>query len=411
MENPSSRNRLFERYLNDEYSVADFRELQTHFGTENDQGTLTGLVQAVLAENRGERAEDRERIDRVVANIDARMAQRFERPRLLRRWFAGAAAAAILIAISAAAWLLFNGDSRQRQLSNGLASTVILPGGNRATLTLADGRIIDLSSEQEGIVIGDGITYLDGSKIVENEELKMKNERSVLHSIATPKGGTYQVMLPDGSRVWLNAASTLKYPSRFESDERVVLLEGEAFFEIKPQVRKGAARGQETHDYASFKVRTTGQEVVVLGTQFNISAYASDEETKTTLVEGKVRVVGLVEAILTPGQQATTRARPDESGQALPGQGAQLDIRNVDPHPYTAWKDGRFHFDGEQIHTVMQKLARWYDIEVEYRGEVTTHRFSGTMSRFDRIDQVLSKLSKTKQVQFKQEGRKIIVMP
>src|SRR5690606_13352531 len=174
----------------------------------------------------------------------------------------------------------------------------ILPGGNRATLTLADGRTINLSEAQTGIVVGDGITYLDGTGVLDNSASSV----STIMSLSTPKGGTYQITLPDGSKVWLNANSTLKYPSRFGGKERVVELEGEAYFDVSQQSTANSRQAS----FVPFLVKTNNQTVEVLGTEFNISAYADDPVTKTTLVEGSVKVSAHAvnaSTLLKPGEQ------------------------------------------------------------------------------------------------------------
>ncbi len=320
-----------------------------------------------------------------------------------------AAAAVLLLAVG---WLLIV-DSRRS--TDSLAATEILPGGNRATLTLADGRVINLDEAHTGIVVSDeNITYDDGTSLTAvipseaEESLPNLGDGSVMLSLTTPKGGTYQITLPDGSKVWLNSASTLKYPSRFSGDSRAVILEGEAFFDIQPKVRN-----VETHEYASFNVQTAGQVVQVLGTSFNISAYADDPETKTTLVEGSVKVtpgtqtglatndLRLTTNVLSPGQQATTR-------------GAATTINTVDTEQYTAWKDGYFKFDGN-LRSIMAQLARWYDVSVEYRGIGDSTELIGDISRYRTLADVLEALEATGKVRFKVESdngeRRVVVMP
>lgn len=298
------------------------------------------------------------------------------RPRSLRRWLPYVAAAvAVLVAVG---WLLL-GDLRQQPSETGLAVTEILPGGNRATLTLADGRSIDLDEVQAGIrVDADDITYADGASLglPPSEELVL----------TTPRGGTYQVTLSDGSNVWLNANSTLKYPSRFQGDERVVELTGEAYFDVE----KGEA---------PFRVLSKGQTVEVLGTQFNISAYADEPETKTTLVEGKVRLrAGDTDASvsLVPGEQGTLTA-------------SSLTKQHVDVQQYTAWKDGYFAFNNTPIDAVMKQLGRWYDIEVRYEGTIPTDRFDGEISRELTLQQVLNGLATT-QINYRVEGNTLTIM-
>lgn len=332
------------------------------------------------------------------------------------RWLPYAAAVVLVLAVG----FLFLEQGLMNK-DQGKAAMEILPGGNRATLTLADGRTIDLSEAQTGIVVGNEITYTDGTEILDNRQQTIDNRQAVgkesqgssvshLMSLATPKGGTYQITLPDGSKVWLNAASTLRYPSRFDGKERVVELEGEAYFNIRQQTSD--TRHQTK---LPFKVITYGQTVEVLGTQFNISTYHDDPETKTTLVEGSVQVASTTLArefaaspdarmqeepvILIPGQQATTR-------------GAYTTIQDVDISSYTAWKDGLFLFDDESLDVIMRKISRWYDVEVVFADGIDRQeRFGGGVSRYGQLQEVLDRLSLTGKVRFAVKERRITVMP
>ncbi len=350
---------------------------------------------------------------RLDAEITAH--ERGSKVRRLRPWLPYAAAAAILLAVG---WLLLV-DSRESSV-DGLAATEILPGGNRATLTLADGRVINLDEAQTGIIVGaEDITYTDGSALAAvipsaaEESLPNPGDAPVMLSLTTPKGGTYQITLPDGSKAWLNSASMLKYPSRFSGDSREVILEGEAYFDIQPQVGRVGANpegliGDTNH--SPFSVQTANQVVNVLGTEFNISAYADDPETKTTLVTGKVRVD--VEPVptrreankhsphkgvtLTPGQQATTR-------------GAATTINTVDIDQHTAWKSGKFSFEGKSFEQVMRELARWYDLEVVYEGDIPQETFFGDAYRNTNLSVVLGALQSAEIDYRIEQGRKLII--
>ncbi len=308
----------------------------------------------------------------------ARIGQRL-RPSQARRihWAYWAAAAAVLLVASVVGYFAVD---RQESPVDNLAATQILPGGNRATLALADGRTIALSEAQAGIVVADGITYLDGSAVLGHNPLTSTPQ---LLTLTTPKGGTYAVTLPDGSRVWLNSASTLKYPSRFENDERVVEIAGEGFFEIERDSKR------------PFKVRSERQEIEVLGTIFNVAAYADEEETRTTLVEGRVRVGS--NHVLRPGEQAITR-------------GGTTTIAQVDTESATAWKDGYFVFDNEPLHSILRKVGRWYDVEIQYQDDVQDLSFLGIIPRSERIQAVLTRLEKTGDVKFSIKGRRVDVM-
>ncbi|HWK98915.1 MAG TPA: FecR domain-containing protein, partial [Parapedobacter sp.] len=286
-----------------------------------------------------------------IHQTKAPLPEKVGRTRYLRRW---AVAAVAVLAIGLSTWFI---------VENTQTAADVQPGGNRATLTLSDGRAIDLSEAQAGIVVGAGITYLDGSTVLTNGELSMKNE-AIHHSLTTPKGGTYQIRLPDGSKVWLNAASTLTYPSCFSEEERVVELEGEAYFEVNRRQSATSAR-------QPFKVITKGQTVEVLGTQFNVSAYADNLETQTTLVEGAVR-------LRAEASDAVVSLSPGEQGRLVNG---ALITRRVNTEPYTAWKDGFFFFDSAPLAEVMNQLAKWYDVEVRFEDPVHDERLYGMISR------------------------------
>lgn len=269
----------------------------------------------------------------------------------------------------------------------GFTSTDAEPGGNRATLQLADGSAIALSEAQSGIVVGERITYADGTAVAAGD--RSDAGRYVL---STPNGGTYQVVLPDGSKVWLNAASTLRYPSAFNKSQRIVELDGEAYFEVQKQ-------------RSPFIVKTRSQEVEVLGTVFNINAYANETAVKTTLVEGGVRIAAAANSaqtvVLKPGQQSTV-------------QQGRFSVSEVDPAAFTAWRDGYFVFNGTELKDAMKQLSRWYNVEVVYEGDIPLTPFYGRISRSDSLSQVLGIL-KEGTVNFRivhaGDKKKLIVMP
>lgn len=306
------------------------------------------------------------------------------------RYLVPTAAALVLAALTLTMYLIGN---RTNQYSSQYVDASITPGGNRATLTLADGRTIPLSEVQDGIVIsGDQITYSDGTDLVPH----MQTGPVEMIQLETPRGGTYQVTLPDGSRVWLNAASTLSYPTQFLPGEgRVVSLEGEAYFEVA-QIPADADSSPDGHRNVPFLVESRGQVVKVLGTQFNINAYANEPVTSTTLVEGRVEVSALGSTstqMLSPGTQAVLR-------------GSEIGTRKVDVSQYTAWKDGLFNIEGQSLRQVMQQLERWYDIEVAYDGRVDDVIFRGKISRNTEFQEVLYIFRKMG-IQYKIDGRKL----
>lgn len=271
-------------------------------------------------------------------------------------WSSMAAAAVILTILSIGIAIFWFVENDQKPVVQTVEHPADLPpGGNRAILTLADGRTINLSDAQSGIVINkEDITYGNGAL----EVVDLSPETAVRLELSTPKGGTYHLTLPDGSRVWLNAESTLIYPSQFNSEERRVELEGEAFFEISKS---------ET----PFRVSSANQTVEVLGTTFTISAYADEPSTKTTLVEGSVQVVY--------GKSMYTNRL--EVGQQSVLIGEKLDVDTADIEKELAWKNGLFFFRNTPFEEMMRQISRWYDVEVIYHDQIPRDTFTGKMSR------------------------------
>ncbi len=285
--------------------------------------------------------------------------------RFKARWITAAAAAILIVAFGTWMVLEYNtpvGNSEHVQTS-------IEPGGNKATLTLSNGRTIQLKNSQAGIVAGEKITYTDGSP-VENTAAGQSADAQKLLSLHTPRGGTYKIILPDGSQVWLNAQSTIKYPLHFNAEERIVELEGEAFFQVKSIFRTSGEK-------IPFKVISKQQEVEVLGTQFNMNAYAGQVAGKTTLVEGKVAV---------RGQQGRFILKPNE--QAITTMG-KTTVKSVNPANYTAWRDGKFSFDGKTFEETMNDIGRWYDLDIVYDKEIPKEELVGDAFRNQNISLVL----------------------
>lgn len=330
-------------------------------------------------------------------------------------WPRIAAAVAVLLVIGAG-WFYYGSglfgdreaDGRHPELVSG-SPYDIAPGKNTATLTLTDGAVINLSDTKTGVVIDTGkLTYNDGSLVQNSSGAHFSGsvsgsspdvqQRIVL---STPRGGTYKVVLPDGTKVWLNAASSLKFPSTFSGMvNRKVDLIGEAYFEVYKNKNK------------PFLVNTGEQQVQVLGTHFNINAYNDKGWIKTTLLEGSVKVGIINDAaidkrtgLLKPG--IGTIVAPGQQAEVLYGQPVKLIQANLEEA--MAWKNGMFIFNDEDIESVMKKVARWYDVEVVYEGKISKDGFNGMISRDKNISQVLLALEKTKGVHFKIKGRRVIV--
>lgn len=340
------------------------------------------------------------RHERVKKKVLARIATPTVKTRRLYRWWPYAAAAAALV-LALGTWLFL--ANRQQAIDNQLAATDIVPGGNRASLTLADGRTISLSEAQTGIIVGDEISYTDGTAVLEQgggSPFGTEKERLTTNDyvLTTPKGGTYQITLPDGSKAWINAASTLKYSSRFNEAERTVEVSGEVFFSVSKDAKR------------PFRVFSEGQEIEVIGTEFNVSAYPDDPETKTTLVEGAVQVTTKVRAQVSTSTEynsvTTKKLRPGDQATV---HGAHIETHQVDVQQYTVWKDGLFDFTGMTLPEVMRQLERWYDIEVVWEGAVPSTRYLGQIYRNNNLSQVL-KILESAEVRFSiEEGRKLII--
>lgn len=262
------------------------------------------------------------------------------------------------------------------------------PGGNKATLTLADGSVILLDDAKNGVLTRQGnakVIKLEGKLLY---DLTADDIKQVMYNtISTPRGGQYQLELPDGSLVWLNATSSIRFPTSFIEKERRVEISGEAYLEVAKNARP-------------FVVEVNGSEIQVLGTHFNINAYGDEDNMKTTLLEGSIKFVsGNNNHILQPGQQSQRTK-----------DGAVKVVGKVDVDEVVAWKNGMFSFENSGIEAIMRQLSRWYDVEVDYRGR-TDDLFIAEMHRNIKLSDVLKALQLTGKVRFEIEGKKIIVMP
>ncbi|WP_461790469.1 FecR family protein [Pedobacter sp.] len=307
------------------------------------------------------------------------------------RWVASAAAV-LLVTLG---YLAYNLGWSDAIMGNYAAKhQPIVPGKRTATLKLANGKVIQLKENEEGIVIdAESLTYTDGTDIALSKNQISTAEAMVL---STPKGGTYQVVLPDGSKVWLNALSSLTLPSNFaNSVDRHVQLKGEAYFEIAKS--ETVVDGKKKR--RPFIVAVGDKTVEVLGTHFNVKYYEDEPGVKTTLLEGSVKMVaGKQQKVIVPGQQAFATDQ-------------NIATANVDIEEVVAWKNGNFQFADEKIQTIMQEIGRWYNVEVVYQSPITKESFGGTISRNKPITEVLASLEETGAVHFKIEGRRVIVMP
>jgi transmembrane sensor len=330
--------------------------------------------------------------ERIISGIDSESQERSSKIFYKQIFYSLSAAAAVLIIISLGIMFYTQSYSQKEILvTNKKFVHDVVPGGNKAFLTLANGTKLSLTDATDGELAkqaGISIVKTEDGQLVYNvsNTSKQGNDTPLFNTIETPRGGQYQINLPDGSRIWLNAASSLRYPVVFSDNERKVELKGEAYFEIAKNMA------------SPFRVVSNNQIVEVLGTHFNINSYPEEGSVKTTLLEGSVKIrSGNKSAILRPGQQSQV--------------GNSINVTQADIYETVAWKNGKTQFSNADIKTIMRMLSRWYDVEVQYQGEMIETGFGGSVSRSKNISEILKLLELTGDVHFKIEGRRVTVMP
>ena len=332
---------------------------------------------------------------RLLSTVQNSTVAKAERPH--RIWWRIPAAAAVFLLIASSIFFIFNPKNKKQELAKTELNRPtpvndIAPGGNKAVLTLSDGSSIVLDSAANGTLTQQGnikVQKLDNGQLayIVNGKQVTENDEAFYNTISTPRGGQYQVTLADGTQVWLNAASSIRFPVVFTGAERKVEITGEVYFEVS----KNAA--------IPFKVKTAASEVEVLGTHFNVNAYDDEAAVKTTLLEGSVKIIAAGQPIkyLQPGQQS-----------AINKQGTITVLNNADTEEVLAWKNGRFQFNSADLKSILRQISRWYDVDVVYKGNVNLH-FTGQLTRNDNVSKVFEELVLTGEVHFKIEGKKIIV--
>lgn len=299
-------------------------------------------------------------------------------------------AASLFLILSTGLYFYIQIQIKKKSAYN-LALHDVKPGSNKAIVTLANGQKLNLNSLKGGIVIEDSeLTYNDGTPVIPAQKGTEQPEPLI---VSTPKGGQYQITLSDGTRVWLNAASSLKFPSTFSRlKERLVELSGEAYFEVKYDAKQ------------PFRVYTPTQIAEDLGTAFNINSYSDEPYTKTTLVEGSMQVQSSKDKqvrkplVLKPSQQASL----DAAGM--------INISQVNTNEAIGWKNENFIFDGEDLKSAMRKIARWYNVEVVYESDANSNLIlEGLVSRKSNLSEVLKWIETVGNVHFKIKERRVIV--
>lgn len=331
--------------------------------------------------------------DKMLRHIQAAMHAPGRKPvlRMLPLRKVAAAAALLAITLTGAWYLTHQQTPRNPPVAARSVKQDFAPGGNKAVLILEDGSNVALDDAKNGLLAHSGQATIkkekDGQLVYSKEGNTAPYTPTAYNIIKTPVGGQYQVVLPDGTTVWLNAASSLRYPTAFKGTERVVELSGEGYFEVA----QNAAM--------PFTVKVNDAEVKVLGTHFNIMAYNDEPALRTTLLEGSVKLTrGTAASLLKPGQQGVI------------GADGGIKVQPVDVAQVVAWKNGYFDFNRSNIRDIMHQLSRWYDIDVIYNGSIPEDEYVGKISRNTKLSEVL-RILQLSHVQFKVDERKIIVTP
>jgi transmembrane sensor len=362
---------LIEKYNRGEATEAEKALVETWYLQYHDQNEQIDFEQAEK-----DRAES---LDRLLIQLSPAK----------KIWPRIGVAASVLLAVAAMLLIKFHPNTSKQVAFHKNVLHEITPGGNKAILTLSNGQRIVLSQSQNGTIASQGnmlIKKTGAGMIVYNVANGNASAQSnLMNTATTPRGGQFVFVLSDGTRVWLNAASSIKYPVVFNGNERRVELTGEAYFEV-------------AHNAAMpFRVVAHGQVVEDLGTHFNINAYADEPDVKTTLIEGKVKISAAGRsAVLKPGQQSQVK----DGNLAI--------VADADTDAAVAWKNGYFYFDNADIKTVMRQMARWYDADVHYEDNLPNRQFSGEIPRNINASQFLDILS-FKKIHFVIEDKKITI--
>ena len=386
---------LFDCYVSHQCSEEETKELMALIAQSENEPIVKNLIEKIIRTTGSEIKIPNQSAVTILKNIlekdKVKVITYKPGNRIIKSWMRVAAAAVLILFISGIAYRIFTKENKKEitaSVPSSKKAGAILPGGNHAVLTMADGSTIMLDSLHNGnlqhgnanIKKQNGVLVYDGSK------LSKIDEPATYNTLTTPRGGQYQVVLPDGSKVWLNASSSLRFPTAFVGKQRDVDLTGEAYFEIAKNKEK------------PFHVNVKGMQIEVLGTHFNVNAYSDENSIATSLLEGSVKIKnGSESGLLKPGQQGLIKNNSEN-----------IEIKNADMDEVIAWKNGLFQFDGANINTIMHEIGRWYDVDIVYADKVPVRSFEGKISRNAPLSDVL-KILELSNVKFSVEGKKIIV--
>lgn len=373
---------LLARYVNKSCSREELDELFAAIGKGDDPEMLDRLLEEVWHADHA--APD---IDYEQAYQQIRPVTQPRRAVVILKRIAVAAAFVLLVGITYR-MAVRRQITKQPELAQQALPAVIPPGSNKAVLTLGDGSVVTLDSSGKQVIRQGGVAIQQ-----QNGQLSYASQPADggvhFNKLTTPRGGQFKVVLPDGTKVWLNSASMLRYPTAFTGAERLVELDGQGYFEV-------AANAQQP-----FKVKVHDMEVQVLGTDFDIMAYRDETTINTTLLTGSIQVKeGNSKQLLRPGQQAV-----------MNNQDHQLTVRTANIREVTAWKNGLFVFNDMALPAILREVARWYDVEIVYKTSPGAELYGGGIGRNLQLADILALLEGNGYNHFRIEGRKVIVLP
>lgn len=409
----NSWQQLVDKFFTNKISRAELDELLRKVESEKNLGDLGDALrkQWDLA-GQQEEITDKAQWDHMFSQLMEKLRveeadAQARRSGLFRRILRISVAAAIFLA---AGGLYYLNSSKEPQADPGKQDALVkqvnqdlAPGKNGAVLTLADGKQISLDSGGQTIlaVQGNATVRMQDGHIIYDKEAGIATE-VLYNTVETPRGRQFQLLLADGSKVWLNSASSIRYPASFDGGDRHVQISGEAYFEVATVFTKDGSRKVPFTVTVLSDAGEVGT-IEVLGTHFNVNTYDHADQVQATLLEGAIRMNRLNQhQEIVPGQQALIRTT-DVSG-------AIKVLNKVDLEQVMAWKNGYFSFANSDLETVMRQIARWYDVDIEYAGKIPQRKFGGEISRNSNASQVLKVLEESG-VHFKITGRKILVLP
>lgn len=386
---------LFNQYIQNNSTPEERKELMELLSMPENEAVLSTLVTELLEKNTEPEfkmtAGQGESLLKNILQAGKATPVAAENKRMVFGTWWRVAAAVLLLYAGAAYWTsqkaARNADEPGRTVK---IRSDILPGGNRALLTMSGGARILLDNAPNGEIAQQGgvrIRKQGGMLVYETPRSVEAGSLVYYNEISTPRGGQFEIVLSDGTKVWLNAASSLRYPAAFTGDLRQVELTGEGYFEV-------AANRQKP-----FQVLAREMKVNVLGTHFNVMAYEDEGLIKTSLLEGSVKIThGKANGILRPGQQAVVKGKEEN-----------IVIENADLSGAVAWKNGLLQFENADIRTIMREISRWYDVEIVYAGKVPQEKLEGKISKKANLSEILQILEFSN-IQCKVEGKKLIIL-